>query len=139
MRSREERVGLESTTEHRVGKWAQSKQILTFKFTPAGIRGLPDRIFLRQGKACFIEFKAKGERPSALQEFYLEVLNKEKFRAVYCDNFSDATAFLTAALLTPPVPDAGHTPDADASLSGPLPSAGSWEDIDNAGGGKHPS
>lgn len=56
----------ESHIEKKVCEYAQANGWLSFKFT--GHKGVPDRIFIKDGKTLFIEFKAPGALPTALQK-----------------------------------------------------------------------
>jgi|TARA_R110000803_G_scaffold116981_1_gene185536 Holliday junction resolvase len=58
---------LEKTIEKQVCDYAKQKGWLVYKFVSPGQRGVPDRIFLREGSCFFIEFKATGKKPSKLQ------------------------------------------------------------------------
>ena len=58
----------ESLIEKKVCEHAKSLGWLVFKFKTANHRGVPDRIFMRDGIVLFIEFKAKNGKLSKLQE-----------------------------------------------------------------------
>ena len=47
---------------------------LVFKFVSPAQRGVPDRIFIRDSRVVFIEFKAPGARPTKLQWRMIERL-----------------------------------------------------------------
>lgn len=53
--------------EAEVCRYARSKGFLVLKVTPMGERGWPDRLFLRNSRVLFIEFKARGRVLSPLQ------------------------------------------------------------------------
>lgn len=57
----------ESYIEERVGDFATKHGIYHRKYKTQNQRGLPDRIFCFTGRTLFIEFKAKGEKPSPQQ------------------------------------------------------------------------
>ena len=84
----------EADVENRVCKWAVEQGIMTFKFTPAGRRGWPDRMFLCEGRVAFIEFKAERERPKGLQLHCIELLNDAKVPAIYTSRYDEAINFL---------------------------------------------
>ena len=69
----------ESTVEKSVCAYAKSRGCMVVKLNGPGHRGIPDRMFLKDGRAMFIEFKAPGRKPTALQEKWLRDL-----RAVGC-------------------------------------------------------
>lgn len=41
---------------------------LCWKFVSPGLRGVPDRFFLRDGRVLFVEIKKSGEKPTRQQE-----------------------------------------------------------------------
>lgn len=53
---------------------AKKRGYLTFKFTSPNNKGVPDRIFIRDGKTFFIEFKAPGKVPSMLQNYIISLM-----------------------------------------------------------------
>lgn len=57
----------ESAVERRVCKLAEQSGWLTFKFVSPGRRGVADRLFLRNGDAVFVEFKAPGKAATRQQ------------------------------------------------------------------------
>lgn len=59
---------LESAIEHRVCDYAKSRRVLSYKFTSPARRSVPDRLFIVPGgRMFFIEFKRKGQSPTAAQ------------------------------------------------------------------------
>jgi len=63
----------ESNIEMNVSKYACNTGWWTAKFTSPSKTGVPDRIFIKNGKTLFIEFKATGEKPRKLQ---LEIIKQ---------------------------------------------------------------
>lgn len=53
---------------------------------PYGNRGIPDRMFLRGGQVCFLELKAGGKTPTALQEKWISKLRENGFFAGWADS-----------------------------------------------------
>ena len=51
----------ESKIEKEVSRYAKDKGWLTYKFKSPGQRGVPDKIFMRNGIMFLIEFKATGK------------------------------------------------------------------------------
>lgn len=84
----------ESSVESAVCKYAKSKGWLPVKLSGPGDRGKPDRMFLRNGKAVFIEFKAPGKKPTALQLRWLEQLSDMGFVATWVDNVEEGMKFI---------------------------------------------
>lgn len=59
---------LEKDIEKRVCDYAKSLKMLVYKFTSPSRRSVPDRMFiLPGGKVFWIEFKRKGQSPTAAQ------------------------------------------------------------------------
>jgi hypothetical protein len=61
-------MGLEKKLEKRCTDIAKANGWYTRKWASPSSRGVPDRIFIKEGKVIFIEFKAPGNRPTKLQE-----------------------------------------------------------------------
>lgn len=57
----------ESQIEASVTDYARSVGWLAFKWVSPAQRGVPDRIYFRNGEICIIEFKAPGKVASAYQ------------------------------------------------------------------------
>ena len=58
-----------------------------WKFTSPGTAGVPDRIVLMpQGKLAFVEVKAPGEKPRALQLSRHKLLRQLGFKVFVLDN-----------------------------------------------------
>lgn len=78
-------MGPESAIEASVCKWARENGILVLKLNARGglQAGQPDRMFLKNGRVAFIEFKAERQRPRALQARWLERLRDQGFPAVW--------------------------------------------------------
>lgn len=58
----------ESQLEAALVRYARAKGILTYKFSSPAHRGVPDRIFIHQGRVLFLELKRPGNVPTKLQE-----------------------------------------------------------------------
>ena len=86
----------ESTIERQVCAWAENELgCIVRKFISPGNRGVPDRMFIfPRGTVAFIEFKAPGKKPTALQMRELKILNERDVYALWTDNFNDACAWL---------------------------------------------
>lgn len=50
----------EGTIEDYLGKLCKQYDVLYYKFTSPGVRGVPDRILIGQGKVLFVELKRPG-------------------------------------------------------------------------------
>jgi Holliday junction resolvase len=84
----------ESAIERAVCAKARREGHLVLKLSAPGYRGQPDRMFLKDGKACFIEFKAPGKKPTALQMKWMNDLTDAGFRAACHDNVEEALTWL---------------------------------------------
>ena len=72
----------ESKIEKEVCDYARKHHWLVYKFTSPGNRGVPDKIFIRNGAVFFIEFKAPNKTPSKLQKLIADRIKGEGI-AVY--------------------------------------------------------
>lgn len=88
----------ESTIEKTVCDWARKKGAIVLKLSGPNAKGQPDRMFLLGRKVCFIEFKATGARPTALQEKWLADLRSHGFNAAWIDSAPEAIAWLKDVL-----------------------------------------
>jgi Holliday junction resolvase len=84
----------ESDIERRLCRFAREHGILVLKLAGPGLRGQPDRQFLKNGITCFIEMKAPGKKPRALQMKWLEKLSAEGFHATWCDDVERGEEYL---------------------------------------------
>jgi len=78
----------ESTIEQAVCAYAKSKGCLSLKLAGQNQKGQPDRMFLHQGRVLFVEFKAPGKRPTALQARWLDRLADHTFHTACCDDIA---------------------------------------------------
>ncbi len=53
---------LERDIERKACDWAKGEGWLTYKFTSPNRRSVPDRVFVREGRVVWVEFKKKGGR-----------------------------------------------------------------------------
>jgi Holliday junction resolvase len=87
----------ESAIERTVGEFCKRHGIITLKLAGAGARGQPDRLFLKGSKAVFVEFKAPGKKPTALQARWIKRLTDAGFDAFYVDDAQDGVARISKA------------------------------------------
>jgi hypothetical protein len=85
---------LESVVEKKVSGWAVEQGILTFKFTPQGQRGWPDRMFIYEGRCAFVEFKAEGEPLRPLQAHRIQLLNDASIPTIWTSRYEESIEFL---------------------------------------------
>lgn len=76
----------EKTIEKRICEYAKSKGCMVFKLASMNNRGQPDRMFLFQGRALFLEIKSTGKKPSDLQRSVIKKLRENGFIADWTDN-----------------------------------------------------
>jgi len=84
----------ESTLEAKIVKYCRENGILTYKFSSPSHRGVPDRVMMEDGKVMFLEVKAPGKTPSALQLHEIEKIRKSGVVAVWVDNYLGAELML---------------------------------------------
>lgn len=82
-------VMLERDIERRVSEIAKKKGWLSFKFVSPAQRGVPDRIFMKDGRVVFIEFKAPGKRPTELQDHIIRKMVDAGCEVHVCDSVED--------------------------------------------------
>ncbi len=58
---------LESQIESKVVQWAKKNGFLSLKLNGRGQVGWPDRMFIKNGRVCFIEFKQPGAQLRPMQ------------------------------------------------------------------------
>ena len=86
---------LESQLEKKCTELAKSSGWLAFKFTSPSNRGVPDRIYLKNGVCKFVEFKRKGCVPTPLQNKRIAQLREQGFLVFVVDSlevFEDVIA-----------------------------------------------
>lgn len=86
---------LESEIEKRSVEYAKSIGIRNqIKLNVIGSVGWPDRVFFKNGRTLFIEFKRPGEQPRPTQVFKIDMLQKDGFQCEVCDSFVQAKQVL---------------------------------------------
>lgn len=83
----------EKTIEKAVVDYARKRGWLAFKFVSPAQRGVPDRIFFRNGITTMIEFKAPGGKLSKLQQYVLTELDKHNMIVAVIDSIEDGKKF----------------------------------------------
>lgn len=76
----------ERNVEAALVRYAGERGILTRKFASPARRGVPDRIFVRDGVVLFLEVKRPGEEPTTLQLLELSLLKEHGANAEWCDS-----------------------------------------------------
>ena len=89
----------ESALETRVGRWCKANDILYYKFTSPSHPGVPDRLCIGPtGTIGFLELKALGKKPSAIQYYEITRLTRRKVKAFWSDDYDDIICFLRGCL-----------------------------------------
>lgn len=65
---------LENKLEQYLSKRVKDKGGLSFKWASPGVRGVPDRIIIFDGRVIFVELKTETGRLSKLQEYMISKL-----------------------------------------------------------------
>lgn len=77
----------EKTIEQKLVQAVRQRGGICPKFVSPGFDGMPDRIvLLPKGRAGFVEVKAHGRKPRALQTARLEMLRRLGFKAYVLDD-----------------------------------------------------
>ena len=64
----------EAKIEKKIVRWCRENGVYTRKFVSPAHRGVPDRIFIKDGRVLFMELKREGNRPTALQNWEMDQL-----------------------------------------------------------------
>lgn len=80
---------LEKEIEKKVCDYARKKGFYVRKFTSPCARAVPDRLFIRQGVAFFIEFKRLGEEPTPAQKIEHKQLREVGAHVAVVDNVAE--------------------------------------------------
>jgi len=89
----------EATIERAVCAYAKAWGCLVMKLAGPNQKGQPDRMFLRDGKVLFIEFKAPGKHPTALQLKWLMDLHLHGAHVAWCDDIGKGKEMIQTILL----------------------------------------
>ena len=89
----------ESTIERAVCAYAKAKGCLVMKLAGPNQKGQPDRMFIYHGKVLFIEFKAPGKLPTALQLMWLMDLHLHGAHVAWCDDIGKGKEMIQTILL----------------------------------------
>jgi hypothetical protein len=87
----------ESTIEKAVCAYAKLKGCIVMKLAGQNQRGQPDRLFVLGGRVLFVEFKAPGKHPTALQLRWLVNLNDQGMAVAWCDDIAKGKKLIDKA------------------------------------------
>ena len=79
-------AGPEKKIEKRCTDIAKANGWYTRKWSSPSSRGVPDRIFIKDGLVWFIEFKAPGNTPTKLQQHEINQIKEHGGKAVWVDD-----------------------------------------------------
>lgn len=80
----------ERDIEKKVVDLAKKAGWLCFKWVSPSQRGVPDRIFIKDGAVVMIEFKAPGKKPTQLQAHVIKQLRAHFMVVHVCDSIESA-------------------------------------------------
>lgn len=84
--------------ESSIEKYLKTKIIgmggLCWKFVSPGTIGVPDRIVIHKGKVIFVELKAAGQKPRAIQMHRAKQLDCQNCPVIVIDSKADVDRFV---------------------------------------------
>ena len=87
-------IPLESEIEAEVRLYAKRRGWWVAKFVSPGLRGVPDRIFIRNGRVIFIELKRNGKEPTTQQLKRHREMREHGARVYWSDSLDDCMEIL---------------------------------------------
>lgn len=82
---------LENEIEQKMKEMVEAVDGKLLKMRVTGESGIPDRLMLLPGgKACFVELKQKGKKPTKKQLYYHQKLIRQGHAVYVIDNVQDA-------------------------------------------------
>lgn len=84
----------ESLIESKIVRFAKQNGWLTYKFTSPQCRGVPDRIFMKEGRLIFVEFKQLGLLPSKLQQIQIDRIRNSGMEVHVIDRVEEGKMLL---------------------------------------------
>lgn len=85
---------LEKHIEKKVCDYAKSIGCIVYKFTSPARAAVPDRLFIYNGCAWFIEFKRTGEKPTPAQRREIARLQAAGMRVGVIDDVEQGREFI---------------------------------------------
>jgi len=85
-RKRPKKVESEKILERKLAEKVRTAGGEAFKFSSQFHRGMPDRLVLFNGKACFVEVKSTGLKPTKLQMHTKAQIERQGFEVYVIDN-----------------------------------------------------
>lgn len=87
---------LESYIERKVVEYSKKLGWFVRKLQWVGRHGAPDRLFIKDGRVVFIEFKAKGKKPTENQKREIERLREQGMEVYVIDDIEEGKFVLTS-------------------------------------------
>lgn len=84
----------ETPLERQICKFAERRGWIVYKWVSPGVRGVPDRMFIRNGRVIFAEIKRADKEPSKQQGIRHAELRAAGVDVYSWDNMDDACAVL---------------------------------------------
>lgn len=88
---------LEAQLERKCISYANSDDWYTTKFSSPGNAGVPDRVFIKDGRVIFVEFKKSDGALRKLQEITISILRQHGANVAVVTNFTDFKRVLECA------------------------------------------
>lgn len=89
---------LEKQIEAKVCDYAKELGVLVYKFTSPNRMAVPDRMFIYKGRMFFIEFKRKGQKPTAAQDREHQRLRQHFISVFVVDSVEDGKSTINTML-----------------------------------------
>ena len=84
----------ESLIEKKVTEAAKANGWLSYKWVSPSQRGVPDRLYFKNGTLVIVEFKAKGKKPTPYQIAIHKRIAAVGFKVHIIDNVEDGKKLL---------------------------------------------
>ena len=89
----------EAQIEAAACRWAIDNGWLSYKFTSPARRSVPDRMFIKEGRVVYVEFKRPGGRLTEGQEREIKKLREAGAEVHVCFSVQDVKEALTYGCL----------------------------------------
>lgn len=85
----------ETKVEGHLTKESEKRGILSYKFVSPQHNGVPDRLLIGYGLTVYVETKAPGKVPRALQEYQHEILRAHGAKVYVLDTIEKVDEFFS--------------------------------------------
>ena len=90
---------LEKQIEAKVCDYAKERGMSVYKFTSPSRSAVPDRLFIYNGRAFFVEFKRGGQKPTAAQEREHERLRQQNINVFVIDDVDEGKVMIDVMVM----------------------------------------